>query len=373
MVASVLREGEYKVGLYTSPHLVRFNERIQINGQEISNTQLVGLIEEVRAAAKKHDIHPTFFEFTTALAFLYFAREKVDIAVVEVGLGGDLDATNVIESEVAVITNIGYDHTEVLGNDKQEIASHKAGIIKKNGVVVTGEEDRKLIAYFGKVAVGREARLVRAQETVKVRRLRASLDGQEFEASGSVSGRFTLPLLGEHQLQNAAIALTVLHELNSRGFSIDVAAMQKGLEATQWPGRLQVLSREPLIIVDGAHNEEGSQALLRFLEKDSPAAYSKVLVLAMKGDKHMPTMLEKIVPRFEKVIATEGSYEPMTASVLARLVSNYHHSVTAIPRSALAVTAASAGLQKNDFMLITGSLYMIGEAMGALKEKVSVN
>lgn len=366
-----------KVGLYTSPHLVRFNERIQINGREIRDEELAGLIEEVRAAAEKNDIHPTFFEFTTALAFLYFARQKVDIAVVEVGLGGDLDATNVIHPEVAVITNIGYDHTEVLGNHREEIASHKAGIIKKGSTVVTGEEDPKLVTYFARVAKERGAKFVRAQESVTIRRTGASLDGQEFEAKGSIEGRFQIPLLGRHQLQNAAIALTVLAELHKRGLfdPLYTPGVCKGLERTKWPGRLQVISREPLIIVDGAHNEEGAIALENFLEGDIPSLDTsiyggkmkpKVLVLAMKGDKHMPTMLTKIVPRFEKVIVTEGSYEPMAAKELARAVKKHHANVQAIPEPAKAVAAGRANLQKNNFMLVTGSLYMIGEALTAL-------
>lgn len=380
MTAAALRAAGYNTGLYTSPHLVRFNERIQINGRDIPDAALAGFVEEVRSVIERHDIQPTFFEFTTAVAFLYFARQNVDIAVVEVGLGGDLDATNVVQPEVAVITNIGSDHSEFLGNSKREIASHKAGIIKHGGVGVTGETDSQIVSYFEQVSRERGATLVRSQEAIHIRLVSASLDGQVFEARGGVTGTFTLPLLGEHQLQNAAIALAVLHELRERGLSIQMAAIQQGLASTTWPGRLQVLSRHPLILVDGAHNEEGAQALENFLGEslaEQPHHLSicgedfraRVLVLAMKGDKRMPTMLETIVPWFEKVIVTEGNYEPMDSKKLAELVTKHHQNVEIVPKPGEAVTAGRAGLQKNDLMLITGSLYMIGEAMEALKEK----
>lgn len=373
MVASILQEGGYKTGLYTSPHLVRFNERIAIDGQEISELELSVLVDEVRTASARAEVAPTFFEFTTALAFLYLARKKVDIAVVEVGLGGDLDATNVIQPLLAVITNIGYDHMEILGKEKQEIAAHKAGIIKQQSVVVTGEEDEKLVEYFRSIAAERGAKFVRARDRVRLVPKQASLSGQTFEAQGQITGTFELPLLGEHQLKNAAVALAALGELGQQGFEVGVSAMQRGLAATKWSGRLQVLSREPLVMVDGAHNEEGARALEQFLAQSLPKVNAQVLVLAIKSDKQIPTMLTKIVPRFKKVIVTEGSYEPMAASDLGKLVKKYHKNVLIVPQAAQAVAAGRVGLTKNDFMLATGSLYMIGEALKAWQENVNVD
>lgn len=367
LTANALQAGEYKVGMYTSPHLIAFNERIRIDGQMIGDEELSELVEEVQGVVGEQKIPVTFFEFTTAIAFLYFARQKVDIAVVEVGLGGDLDATNVIHPLVAAITNIGHDHTNILGLTKQEVASHKAGIFKTGSMAITSEEDPKVLQFLESKAREKKSKFFRVQDTVQIRPISTNLEGQKFAVIGSFDARFSMPLLGNHQLANAATALTILFYLSKNGFPVEVSDIQKAFAKTQWPGRLQVISKQPLILVDGAHNEEGAQALHSYISKYGSVFYPRVLVLAMKKDKDMPTMLQKIVPIFEKVIVTEGSFEPTPAQALAAVVKKHHADVTAIPNVNKAIAEAKRGLQKDDLLLVTGSLYMIGDALVALK------
>ncbi len=379
LTANALQEGNYKTGLYTSPHLFAFNERIRVNGEEISDEELSGLIEEVQRVVEERNLAVTFFEFTTALAFLYFANQKVDIAVVEVGLGGDLDATNVILPLAAAITNIGHDHTQILGRTKREIARHKAGIFKKGITAISGEKDPEISEYLEQLAGEQGAAFGRVQDTVTLEPLSATLEGQTFRAHGVYEGEFFLPLLGRHQLANAACALTILFYLNQQGVRVDEETIARAFARTEWEGRLTVISKQPLILVDGAHNEEGIQVLRDFLtqEKSNKAYHasiygrefrSKVLVVAMKKDKEPGPMLEKIVPLFEKIIVTEGSFEPKPAGELAAEVSRVHKNVAAIPKTSEAILAARKDLESNDLLLVTGSLYMIGGALAALKQ-----
>lgn len=372
MIESVLRQAEYKTGLYTSPHLIRFNERIQVSGQEISNERLGELIEVVKKATEKTGLSPTFFEFTTAIAFLYLAQEKIDIGVIEVGLGGEKDATNVITPLISIITNIGHDHVNIIGPTKLEIAREKAGIIKPGSIFVTAETNPKIIEVF----TTRTEKIWQVQDLISAETIQQTLDHQIIKTSGMYNAQFELPLLGEHQVTNALTALVALKALGGKGFPVPLEQIQTGLQKTHWPGRLQVLSQKPLILIDGAHNEEGAQALHSFLSQKIRPSYHrsvygdiprfKVLLLAMKKDKDMPTMLGKIVPMFGKVIITQGNYEPMPVGELAELMQKYHANVEAISDVKTALAKAQKNLKPKDMLLITGSLYMIGDALAAL-------
>ena len=385
-MASVLRKGGYTVGLYTSPHLVTFHERIQINGKQISDRDLAVLAQEVREKLEGKGIRATFFEFTTALAFLYFARQTIDIAVVEVGMGGRLDATNVIVPAISVITNVGFDHENYLGKTLAQIAGEKGGIIKGGVPVVTGAKNPEVLALLKKSAQAKQAPFYALYESIEIKPLQATFDGQRFRIKpmvhpggipitghplGSTIWRkptlgdlnrmkdeFEIGLLGRHQVDNAATALLVVDVLRGQGWGISGQALKSGLRETVWPGRMQILSRQPLVVVDGAHNQDGFKALYQFI-KDWPR--HDVLVLAAKHDKNFLAMYEKIVPLFSQVVVTEGTYEPMPADALALEISSYvKRPPVVIPSATEAVVYAKSIVSPGGTMLITGSLYMIG-------------
>ncbi len=358
LTACALQEAGYKVGLYTSPHLIRFNERIQINGQEISDEALADLIGEVRRTLEDYSIQATFFEFTTALAFLYFARQKVDIAVIEVGMGGRLDATNVIVPEVSVITRIGFDHEKFLGDTLLKIAQEKAGIIKRGVPVVTYEKKPDILHLLKTTAQQQSAQLYVVSEQLKTTFLEETLESERFQIGENI---FTTPLLGRHQIENAATAYMALEVLRSKGWKISTEDMTQGFKHVRWPGRMQVISQKPLILVDGAHNPDGVAALSEFIKGWS--RYD-VLVLAQKQGKKLDDMHRLIVPLFKQVIVTEGTYEPMPAADLASTIKAYTNgNIVIIPNSQDALRKARERLPYDGTMLVTGSLYMIGAAL----------
>lgn len=371
LMANALTEAGYKTGLYTSPHLVTFNERIRVNGNKISDEKLSRLIERVQKVCEQQEIKATFFEFTTSLALTYFAEEQVDISVIETGMGGRLDATNVVHPIVSVITNIGHDHMTHLGDTLEKVAGEKAGIIKPGAVCVTGETDKALTKYFGNC--------YKVPDYLTAHQISAGLDGQTLETHGMIEDRFSLRLLGRHQVDNALTALTALHFAKQKGFSVPVPNIQKAFAITRWPGRLDVIRKDPLILIDGAHNPEGAEALYNFLTEEQTEQQSRislygtmirprVLMLGVKKDKDLEVLYEKIAPMFEWVIVTEGNFEPMPAKILAEKIRPYNKDVEAIPNVQKALAAGKAALAPGDMMLITGSLYMIGDVMGVMAE-----
>jgi dihydrofolate synthase/folylpolyglutamate synthase len=362
MLESVLRAQGIRTALYTSPHLYQFNERVRVAGEPISDAELLALIQDVREAAGD-TIHPTFFEFTTALAFLHFARAQADIAVIEVGMGGTLDATNVITPLVSVITNVGLDHTPILGNNVAEIAANKAGVIKPGRPVVTHEKNPELLEIFKKISQEKEAAVHIVSEEFVASSIQATLEDQTFSAAGE---KYAIPLLGKHQIDNACTALAVLSVLQKQGIEISQQAIKEGLQSVKWEGRLDIVSRQPFILVDGAHNNEGIQALATFLD-ETPLPPPDVLVVAVKNDKDISLLLEKIVPRFKHIIVTEGNYEPAPAEKISSLIEPQALSVQAIPNVAAALATGKKLLSPNGMMLVTGSLYMIGDALTVLR------
>lgn len=362
-LSSVLDVAGYKVGMYTSPHLVKFNERIRLNGVDISDEELAGLVGIVRKAVETAGIQATFFEFTTALAFVYFAQQKVDMVVIEVGMGGRLDATNVVMPLVSVITTIGLDHTEVLGDTLEKIASEKAGIIKSGVPVVIGEREPEIVEYLQEVAVSHKSPTLVVQETTHVKDIDSSFLRQIFTVEGRISGQFEIHLLGRHQIDNALTALATLVQVRAH-LNIPDAAIQNGMAAARWEGRMQVVSQQPLIIVDGAHNEDGAEALYEYIKK---FPNHSVLVVAQKQGKRLSLLHKKIAPLFDHVITTEGTYEPVPAEELARSLRGIHQKVEPIPNVKEAIEKSLTLLPSNGFLLVTGSLYMVGGALEALK------
>jgi len=370
MLESVVRAAGYTTALYTSPHLFAFNERIKVGGGAIADEDLARLIEGVRTAAERAKVSPTFFEFTTAVAFCYFAQKKPDLAIVEVGMGGLLDATNVITPRVSVITTIGLDHQFLLGETKEEIAANKAGIIKQGIPVVTGVRDPGVLDYFSSVCRERGAALHIGSRDIAIEALEHNRRGQAFAATLPDGRReaYRLPLLGRHQLDNAAVVLLVLEELRRQGMKIEKSAIQHGLAATVWPGRLELVSEKPFILVDGAHNAQSLLALAEFLTAPAtkPPSY-EVLVVGMKNDKDVAPVRDTLAPLFTHVIATEGAYEPMPAEALAAALHHSSVEIVTDPRAAAERGLAHSGAHGT--LVVTGSLYMIPPALSYLREQ----
>lgn len=353
-IASILQKAGYKVGLYTSPHLVKFNERIKINGEEISDETLVELTKKIRNNLE--DLQPTFFEFTTSLAFLHFARNDVDIAIVEAGLGGRLDSTNVIMPELSVITNIDLDHTFYLGGTKEKIANEKAGIIKKGVPLVTAEEDEKILEVFKK----------KADKIYTVKDPELILKNLEFQKFRYENKEFKISLLGEYQIKNACTALLTIEVMKEKGFKISQKAVEEGLLSARWPARLQIFSREPCLIIDGAHNPTGLEKTRNFVEK---IENRKVLIFGVSDDKDIFQMAKLITPLFERVIITQGNFKPADADKVAREAKKFCGDVKEIPNCGEAIKEALSSVKKDEVVLVTGSLYLAGDVLKQLHQQ----
>ena len=368
MLASVLQRAGYRTGLYTSPHLLRFHERMRVNGEEIDDASLITLTNTVRQAAAQMREMPTGFEIMTAIAFLYFVQERCDIVSLEVGLGGRMDSTNVIPApEVCVVMNIGLEHTAILGDTLEKIAVEKCGIIKRGAhAVLFGQTE-------GVEAVAREkctqegvALTVTAQE--KLERISSSLDGQVFKYRGR--GPYHLRLLGEYQLLNALTVIDTCTALRSRGWEkLTDEAIDSGLSAARWPGRLELLRRSPDFIVDGAHNPQCVDALM-----DSLAAlYSGKKLIFLTGvlrDKDWQQMLRRALPLAKAfVVITPPSARALDENELAGWLRA--QGIEAIPAAGTddGVRRALAMAGKDDAICSWGSLYFTGEVRKALTEQ----
>ena len=300
MVASILRKAGYRTGLYTSPYLIRFNERIQVNGEQISDKDICELTEYIKPMADSIFERPTEFEMVTALGFEYFARQHCDIVVCEVGMGGEFDATNVIlPPEAAVICNIGLDHTEVLGDTLEKIAATKAGIIKPGCDAVIYREKPSVEAVFEERCEKLGVPLHKA-DFDSLQLLSHSLEGQVFDWEDFKG--LQLPLLGEHQLHNAAVALTTARVLQKRGWRITDENIREGIETVRWPGRFELMRREPMFIIDGGHNPQCIEALVKNIEDYLPGRELTVLT-GVLGDKDFHCMYRDVA-RYAKEFIT---------------------------------------------------------------------
>ena len=365
LLDACLRKAGLRVGLYTSPHLMRYNERFRINGQEISDELLAAATERVKAAADTMgEDAPTQFELLTCVGFCCFEAEHCDIVVLEVGLGGRLDATNVIPvPEAAVITRIGLEHTEILGDTIEKIAAEKAGIIKPGGDVVLGDRDPAVIQVTEAICRERGARLIPAEPA---RPLDKSLEGQRL-AWGPFP-ELRLSLLGEHQLQNAATALTVLELLRRKGWAIPDAAIEEGLASAVWPGRFECVSTHPALIIDGGHNRQCAEAIAESLRAYFPGKKCFFL-MGVLADKDFRGIFNAILPLAKKIAAvTPDSHRALSAADLCRRLEEEYGSTAATPydhpADALAALRQEAGSE--DVICVCGSLYMIGEVRALL-------
>jgi dihydrofolate synthase / folylpolyglutamate synthase len=368
MLASILTQHGFRVGLYTSPHLVRFTERFRINDQEVTPERILNVLEQVRRVLDDRET-PTFFEMVTAMGFLYFAEEEVDWAIVEVGMGGRLDATNVIQPLVSVITNISYDHQEFLGNTLAAIAREKAGIIKEGVPVVTASRQPLVQAILKATCLRHGITLTRLGSDFRARR---NPDGTlNYHGIKRHWPSLNLDLTGLHQVNNAALALAVLEVLEKHGaLSIDPDAVESGLPKARWPARLEVLAENPTIILDGAHNASGAESLREALKQCY--SYDRLhLVLGIMADKDIRGILRRLLPLAESAIFTQPRYSRAAdPEVLRALATPYIQKHYVIPNAASAIEQARLLAGPNDLICIAGSLYFAGEVKELFGEPV---
>lgn len=389
LIERVLREAGVRTGLYTQPDLHTFRERMRVNGRLISESEVAALLPEIRAAVEAVQQRQEFgpyitYEVATALALLYFSRQHVEHAVLEVGLGGRLDAVNVTHPLVSVITSISYDHMQILGNTLREIATEKAGIIKPNGIVVTSAQAPEALLAIAAVSQRQHARLVRigsvevdpAQAEVESGLLPALSYRYGLEKRSEGSQRFTIwtpthtyagleiPLRGEYQLENATVALAALDVLHERGIRWDEGALRRGFQEVRWPGRIEVVGHHPTIVVDGAHNADSMQKLMQALH-DSFSMHRLIVVLSVFRDKDLAGIARALAgvdtviltqmasPRSATIEAMQAAFAEHAPDVRVETASDSYHAMD------LALDLAEDG----DLICATGSLYATAEVL----------
>lgn len=357
-LATILHMSGYNVGLYTSPHLVRFNERICINNRHVSDENVVASYEAVKS------IHygsrePTFFEFATAMALYEFGSQNVDWAVIETGMGGRLDATNIIEPTLAIITNISLEHKTYLGNTIAEIAREKGGIIKNNVPIVTGAKQKDAISVLKTIADSKSAQLYRFGNEFRVRR-----NNERFNYFGleNVWRNIHTGLIGNHQINNAALVLAACEVLNKNNLGLTLRNIKDGLVQNKWPGRLEIVSSSPLILLDGAHNFIAARNLAGYLSKNL-SDRNITLVVGILDDKPYAAMLKSLIPLCSRIILTSPNIDRALApeklyAIAKEMTSDIH----IIPDVDKAVIYAIETASHKDAICIAGSLYVVGEA-----------
>ncbi len=377
--ASVLRAAGYRVGLYISPHLIDFAERMQVDGEAIPHLELVELVNEQKKTIESIP-ELTTFEITTGLAFLYFAQREVDVAVFEVGLGGRLDPTNIATPLVSVITSISYDHTKILGDTLSEIAGEKAGIIKPGVPVVSAPQKREARLVIERVAAEKNAALIQVGVDYLYRPGERSFEGQSLEIwtpgeqvdfdaylSAGESGawqpeRIEIPLLGLHQVENAATAYAALQVAKESGLEIEAAALRQGFKQTAWPGRFEILQDEPPLVLDAAHNRDSALKLRLALDDYFPGR-EVLMVYGASEDKDIDGMFAELLPRVQTVIATQSVHpRALEPEVIVKKAQQRGSRATAIPLLEDALETALRQADTDTVVLVTGSIFVVAAA-----------
>jgi dihydrofolate synthase/folylpolyglutamate synthase len=371
--SSVLCNAGYKVGMYTSPHIKEFVERIQVDQKAISKNTLVEYVDEIKPAV---DSVPglTTFEIMTGLALLFFAREEVDIAVIEVGLGGRLDATNIIIPEVSVITSLYLDHVAFLGDSLDKIAAEKGGIIKPGVPVICAPQKELALSVLKEISARNNAELIQVELAYPFDILSKTLDRQIFRITEAKNGNvseFEIPLLGDFQVINAATAFAALDNLRSRGFPIDDLAIQRGLREVEWPARFEILRRQPPVIVDSAHNPASIGKLRETIDDFFPDL-PMILVFGISEDKELDGMYNEILPRISYLICTQADHPRAMDSdellLKAQIVESQGESIPDVQK-ALSKALDLAG--KDKLVVVTGSIFVAATARIAWFENMA--
>ncbi len=378
MIFSILKAAGYKVGLYTSPHLVHFQERMRINEKLISQHDVCSLLKRIKPAiekvARKEGYqHPTFFEVITTMAFVYFYENEVDFSIMEAGLGGRLDATNVCQSLVSVISHIDYDHMDKLGSTLTEIAREKGEIIKDKTYVINAEQYPEADRVINSIAEERQSPVYSVGQEIKSYPIYSDLEGNNFNYSGIYRklNDLHIPLVGEYQVENAAMAIAVTELLNKMDFVINKQAILNGLRDSQWPGRFEIVQKEPMVILDGAHNPNGVAQFSKNLRKFVPDK-KIIAILGIFSDKDYQGILKNIVPLADQIIITMANNPRATPThILAREAGRYINPDKIIEKTTVdAAIQESLKISKKDSVIcVTGSLYTVGEAKAYFLKK----
>ncbi|MGM9661196.1 MAG: bifunctional folylpolyglutamate synthase/dihydrofolate synthase [Faecousia sp.] len=366
MTASILRKAGYRTGLYTSPYIYRFHERMQVDGEEISDEDLAAVTEFVKPLADSMEESPTEFELVSCIAFEYFYRKHCDIVVLEVGMGGALDSTNVIETpEVAVITNIGLDHTEYLGDTVEKIAQTKSGIFKQGGHAVVYRSTPSVEAVYERVCAEKNVDLKKA-DFASLRLKQHTLEGQVFDCGGRKD--LVLPLLGDHQLHNAAVVLAIADTLIEQGWKISEENIREGIRDVRWPGRFDIVSREPLFIIDGGHNPQCIEALVKNIQ-DYLTGKRVIALTGVLADKDYADMYKPVMPLVNRFVCiTPPNPRKLEAKLLAQYLRDTGADAAACETVAEGVKMAMDLAGEDGVVLCFGSLYSIGAIRDALAE-----
>jgi dihydrofolate synthase/folylpolyglutamate synthase len=372
MTASVLRAAGFRTALYTSPHLLDLRERLQINGEMIPPETFAALAGEIRPRVEAINREArwgklTAFEVLTVLAFLWFAREKVDWQVLEVGLGGRLDATNVCRPDVCAITSISHDHTAILGNTLDKIAAEKAAIIKPGCLAVTAPQAPEALFIIQAVCLKQGVDLWVGKKDLTLRHLGGDLEGQDFEVKGrNGSYRLHLPLLGRHQAENAAGVVGIYEALVARGVPLRAEHLRQGMAAVKWPGRLQIVRRDPLVVLDGAHNGHSAATLAKAL-RDTFTFRRCTLICGVSADKDYTAIILPLTRVASDIIVTRSrNTRAADPSALAEEVARLGMQVTVAENMEKAFALAIGKAKSKDLVCVTGSLFVVADALRAL-------
>ncbi len=370
MLSSILKEARYKTGMFISPHLSSFTERISINKKKIPEQEVVRQIQELKPIVAEMERDPTvfrpsFFEATTAIMFKYFAENNVEFAVLEVGLGGRLDATNVVNALVSIITNIHLEHTDILGETVSEIAQEKAGIIKHGGILITGEEKKEALTIFEKKCQRKNSAFYRVGKEITVKSEEATPTGQWINVTSfdKTFHRLKLPLIGSHQTKNAALAVGTIQAIRTYGIPITDEAIRRGLEKTRWPGRLERVNKKPAVLLDCAKDPAATKTLKENVEKIFD--YDEViLVTSISSDKDIPTMMGTFTNLADTIIITEHTVMERATEpkVLVKEVEKYGKPYVIIRDVKKAVKKAMSLAGEKSLVLVTGSVFTVGKA-----------
>lgn len=368
MLSSILRCAGYRTGMYISPCIDRFNEYIQLDGVPIPDDALARLTERVRPFADAMDDHPTEFELITAIAFSYFLEQGCDVVMLEVGMGGALDSTNVIDApELAVLTNIGLDHVRELGPTIADIARTKAGIIKPGCTVVTYDQNEEADAVIAETCRAQSATLVRVDHT-RIGNLNASLDGLTFDFHPYQN--LHCSLIGSYQPHNAAVALTAVEQLQQKGWRIGETAVRAGLACVAWPARFEILCRTPLLVADGGHNPQGVDAALESLRMHFPGQ-KPVFLLGMMADKDVSHMLEAICGMADQIVTvTPGNPRAMASDELAARARAFGGAARSCASVGIGLRTAMELAGPGGLVCALGSLYLLRDVRAALPDAI---
>ena len=379
-ISSILKECGYKVGLYTSPYLETFTERIRINGENIPEEDVARIVtlirEKIEQMVSEGYSYPTEFEIVTTMAFYYYCEQEVDFVALEVGLGGRYDATNIIKkSDVSVITSISLDHVGILGDTVAKIAYEKGGIIKENGVAVVYDQSDEAKDVIKDICKEKNAKYIEVKfDDIKVKQ--SDINSQVYDCSimGQRYENLEIQLIGDHQINNSMLALSTIEVLKElKNLNLNEEDIRKGLLNTRWPGRIEKIMDKPTFIIDGAHNEDGARSLAKAIEKNFNGKKATLLI-GMLEDKDIDGVLEILMPYFNKVITTTPDNDrAINCETLKEKISKYVDDVVAISNIEDAVNYALRNAKEDDVIISAGSLYMIGTVRTILNEILVLN